>query len=550
MWFAFAEKGNRMQRHEPVRLCLVIVVAVGVLMATPCLAQPSQTASMRERLERSGYGTGDEALAEALAGRDPVAQSLALTIAALERNNAYIERARELVLEREPLLRFQSARYLASFGEREGTAAMRLLGEMPRETLLSETQQTLQRIVIEAARSFAEAGDESLAYQLALLIDGGAWPIKHAAAAALADFRGVQNGSVESVWLLALEIVSVAAREEDERIIESAGELLRIVLRGLGGLQTTTPAIIGALRKVQESGVAARLGVPGVRKELERQGSLESRAPAVPAPNLLADPREMVEGVVVRFFYAINEGEFEIFDQALDFHGVFEGLPRDGWIDKMRREHGALNPLTKKHYIIYGWSVNMIGSERLLVDAVVDVQNEAEKRWDRTQFRMLMTWFGFGWHFSRIDRSLLPEDQQPYRDPPEAEPPAEGEHAEAGRLAQRYMRAMRDRDERTLVEILDPGGSYLNGADLEGLLQRMRSYWSVTPPGRSFVTPIEYRFRQGSGVTVVEISYFSRSVDLTMLVEGVQTIRVRADPAREGGMIIVGVEDRGWPFQR
>lgn len=507
-------------------LVSVVVAAAG----TPAFAQADRAAALRQRLTEAGYGEGEEAVQNALKSTDPGAQGIALRIALLTRDAAAIDGARELLGSPSLRVRFEAALLLNAMGERGGLEVLDDIAGATRKVL--DEQDDVQLVVIDAAEWFALNGYDGYVYQLSLMLDGGRWPNKLEAARALGSFQSMSDPCQEQAWLVGLDIVRIALEESKPEIDAWAGQVLAELMRGLSRQPEITPAVHEALSAFAEKALRTEVGVTaGAIKALSE--SLKPRlvrAPQLPCAPLDPDPREVGARAVLSLVSFLNRGIYDSFQRDLDINGEFEGLSRKEWIEKLQREFKAPENAATQRFNVMPRTVRQPAAGTVVVEAEIDVLNDVERRWDRFDYTFVVEWFGFDWHFTRIDVRAWPEDRQPDRDPVRATPPADGPHAEAGALADTLMKALAEGDVTTLRRILSPDGIFMGNLTRTELIIQLEQNWVASAPSDFRITPTEFRFRGEPDAPIVEIDSFNRGLLTPARVRANYTAFAERDP--------------------
>lgn len=519
----------------------IAALAAGVATGVPAAAQGDPGAALRQRLTQAGYGEGAEAVRNALRSTDPAAQAMALRVAMHARDKEAVGPALELLGSDSVRVRFEAGLLLHSFGDQRGLAVVDDIAGATRQVLLERKDD--QPVIVDAVEWFALNGYTGYVYQLSLLLDGAGWSMKVEAARALQAFRQMSDPCQEQAWLIGLEIVGLALAEEQPELDPWAGRLLSTLMQGLREQPEITPAVREKLASLAESRLPAEVGVTA-RAITDLAAALEERqvrAPQIPCAPLDPDPREVGARAVLALVSFLNRGVYDSFQEDLDIRGEFEGLSREEWIEKQRREYREPKIESALRKNVMPRTVRQPAPGTVVVEAVMDVLNDEARRWDRYDYTFVVEWFGFDWHFALIESSLWPEERQPDRSPPRAEPPAEGPDAELGALAERFIDALAGGKVKTLREILDPEGVYLGNLSRTEFLVQLEQNWAAADPSDFFITPTAYRFSGTPEETVVEVESFNRGLITPAQLNVLYTLRAGRDP-ESGGLRITSVD--------
>jgi len=515
-----------------IRAGLVGIALVLVLpgLGSPVFAQAERAAVLAQRLTDAGYGEGEAAVQNALRSSDPAAQATALRIAVLTRDESAHAVARELVGSPNHRVRFEAGLLLNALGDPSGLEVVDDIAGATRDVL--DEQEDVQFVVIDAAEWFALNGYDGYVYQLSLLLDGAKWPVKIEAARALGSFRAMSDPYQEQAWLVGLDIVRLALAESKPELDARAGELLTVLMQGLSRQPEVTPAVFDALKQIADGALRTEVGVTGgaVKSLAESLEDRLVRAPQLPAAPLTPDPRQVATGAVLSLVSFMNRGIYDTFQKDLDLNGEFQGLSRKEWIEKLQREYRAPERAGTKRFHLTPQVVRQPAGGTAIIEAVIDVLNEAERRWDRYDYTFVAEWFGFGWHFTRIDSRMAPEDRQPDRDPPRATPPAEGPFVEASALAEALIGALAAGDVTTLRRILSPDGLYLGNLNRTEFIIQLEQNWTASSPTDFHITPTDFRFRGDPQAPIVEIDSFNRGLNVPARAKVAYIFQTERDP--------------------
>ncbi|HBS30010.1 MAG TPA: hypothetical protein DEB06_11325 [Phycisphaerales bacterium] len=493
---------------------------------------PGET--QRARLTAMGFAPGLEGLEAALRSDDLTARVMALRLAAATGEASVVESARGLLGAEDLRLRFEAASCMAALGDRAGVEVMESLAGVERPVLLENPP--LHSVVVDAANELALRGDPGYAYQLALVMDAGSWADKVGVALVLRNFRAAEDTDVELAWLSAIDFIESAFNDPDENVHALAGRVLGALLESVRGQERIGFRTHQRLMGLSERDLPARAGVTRgfIRSLVEEFEGRVAPEPSLPPAPLDPDPRTLVSEAVQEHFQRMEAGDFSLFQQELDFHGRFFGMGREEWRAAMARDHRPLPEGITRRFVPLSHHTRQPRASRVELTAMVDVLNDATERWDRYRYEFDLVWFGYGWHFSRIDRTALPEAEQPNRDPERASPQGDGPCAEGGRIAEAFIDALAAGDADRTESLLSPDGVFMGTLDRAELIVQLERRWAASPASGVRITPTAYACREEDGMLMAEVETITRSISNPIRFRTLYQLIIEPGQGRDG----------------
>lgn len=461
------------------------------------VARPEEVQLATQILHQLGYAATPEGLKAAATSGDTATLIAALNAAGALGSDVLRERALRLRTSTNFALQLAAGKYLGILNMPEGAQIVRGFGEAKREYLLEDSN--LQLLVIDAAREVARHGHPDYAYQLALLVEQGDWPVKTFAVEALREFGSPEDPIVENVWLRAIELYQDAmALEGDQEVRANAQIFMKALLESAQFLPAVTTKMVEAF---EELAATRQVSGPGVRPldftgAAQRLKTLPVRNPRDEAPPLDPDPRLVAQTASESLLNILDKGGFETLNTDLDDRGVFEGMGKREWIEKVKAEWRPSPEGFERQIRLRAIRTSQQSGYEVLVEIQGDQFNHETRRWEAMTYWFRVTWWGYGWHFSGFERRLAPQQPEQIENLP---PPALDErYPEAQQTALELATALQEFDlarlERTLApDVVVNAGALNRDAFLEQigtLFERNRGLVVFRAVGYTF-TPTE-----------------------------------------------------------
>lgn len=453
-----------------------------------------------------GFSSTPQGLAEAVATGNPPTVIAALNAAADLKSDALKGKAMGLLRSKNYAIQLAAGKYLGAIGEPAGAQVVRNFGEAPREYLLDD--RNLQLLVIDAAREVARNGHVDYAFQLPLLIEQGDWEVKTFAALALRDFRKFDDAMVENAWLRVFGVYRDAIALDDANVRRDAVLFMRTALESARALDAISEKVRDEFIKLAAEGPpvhvpdASTLDFAGIAAHVR---GLEVKNPRDEAPTLDPDPCFVGQSAAERLLSIIDKGPFETLAADLDDRGTFEGLSKAEWTDKLIREHSVPLDGVDKRILTRSVRTSRPTSYEVRVEIQGDQYDQNTGKWTAMVYRMTVTWWGYGWHFSSFERFRNP------RQPPDLDslptPQLDERHPEAQEAALQLVRALSEMDLAALESSLADDVRIRGGQTTKAqFLEEMGALFNQTR-GQIVFRPVSYSFKpaEAPGTVAAEI---------------------------------------------
>ncbi len=458
-----------------------------------------------------GYASTPEGLREAFATGSPPTVISALNAAAFVRSDALKDRAIGLLRSPNFALQLAAGKYLGSIGVPEGAQWVRSFAEAPREYVLED--QNLQLLVIDAAREVARNGHVDYAFQLPLLIEQGNWQVKTFAAQALRDFRKPDDAMVEESWLRAISLYREGIDHDDAGVRRDAALFMQVLLDSARTLEAVSKKVVDEFVQLAAAGGAPIVGPDG--KALDFAGvaghlkTCEVRNPLDKAPGIDPPPRVVGQTAAERLLNIIDKGPFDTLPADLDNNGVFEGLNKTDWMEKVEREANIPRDDVESRYQTRTVRTSQPSSYEVRVEIDGDQYDPHTRTWTAMLFRFRVTWWGYGWHFSGFDRVANPTKSPDMDSIPE--PVLDARYPKAHPVVLALVRGLSESDLDALASIVAEDASINDGAMSKAeFLAQMEALFEQTR-GQVAIRPVAYTFKAGEEPSKLHVEVELRS---------------------------------------